>query len=366
MGTSLYDYCIKREKFLVLSQWDKTKNGDLTPHTVSYGSHTKIWWQCERGHQWQAAIYTRTTGGSGCPYCKGKKLDPDAGTLARLYPELAKQWHPTKNVDVTAEAVSPGTHRKVWWICENGHEWQAQINSRTGGSGCPVCTNRKVKLGENDLATTHPDLAAQWDKEKNGVLKPETVMAGSRKSVWWTCSKGHSWKSQVFSRTAAGSGCPVCNGKRVVVGENDLKTLFPQVAAQWHPENNGTMMPCDVTAFSNRKVWWQCKNGHAYTTSVSHKTSASSECPFCTNRMVLKGFNDLETKHPKVAAQWHPSLNGELTPQMVTSGSRKKVWWQCFDGHVWKAVIYSRTSARQAGCPVCAGKVKTRRVEVEL
>lgn len=81
-------------------------------------------------------------------------------------------------------------------------------------------------------------------------------------------------------------------------------------------------------------------------------------CPYCTNKKVLAGFNDLATVEPRIAAEWHPTLNGSLTPEMVTAGSRKKVWWECPLGHVWKAAIYSRTGKKKCGCPVCAGKAR--------
>ena len=66
---------------------------------------------------------------------------------------------------------------------------------------------------------------------------------------------------------------------------------------------------------------------------------------------------------PEIAGQWHPTLNGGLTPEMVTAGSSRKVWWQCPDGHVWKAIICSRTGKQKCGCPVCAGRVKEDRAE---
>lgn len=86
-----------------------------------------------------------------------------------------------------------------------------------------------------------------------------------------------------------------------------------------------------------------------------------SGCPYCAGRKALRGFNDLATVDPKTAAQWHPTLNGSLTPEMVTAGSRKKVWWQCSEGYVWKAAVYSRTGSRKSGCPVCAGRAKQNR-----
>lgn len=363
MAKSLYDYCLEREEFLLLAQWDKEKNGNLTAREVSRGSHMKIWWRCERGHQWQAPVYTRTGAGSGCPYCTGRKLAPGEGSLATKFPELAKEWHPAKNVDLSPEEVPPATHRKVWWRCCKGHEWQARINSRTRGAGCPICTNRKVKLGENDLATTHPDLAAQWHPIKNGELTPQNIVAGNRRKVWWQCPKGHEWCATVLSRSRGGNGCPVCDGKQVVPGDNDLASAFPEIAAQWHTTKNGLLTPEQVTIFSNRKVWWTCEKGHEYPAVIAQRTQSATGCPYCAGRQVLPGFNDLETLEPLIAAQWHPELNGSLTPRMVTTGSHKKVWWLCPDGHVWKAVVYSRASAQKSGCPVCAGKVRPNRQE---
>jgi hypothetical protein len=153
----------------------------------------------------------------------------------------------------------------------------------------------------------------------------------------------------------------VCAGRAVRAGENDLASAFPAVAAQWHPTKNGSLTPDQVAPFSNRKVWWQCPRGHSYQAWIQHRTGRSSGCPYCAGRKVLPGFNDLATVEPKVAAQWHPELNGALTPRQVTAGSRKKVWWQCPEGHVWKAEIHSRTGPQKCGCPVCAGKVKNPR-----
>ena len=362
MTKSLYDYCTERQDDLLLFQWDGGKNGRLSPQDVSFGSHRKIWWKCGRGHQWQSAVYSRTGRGTGCPYCTGRRSHPQRETLASLHPELLEQWHPTKNLGIDPNELPPATHRKVWWICERGHEWRTEVKLRTNGSGCPYCLNRQIIVGENDLATTHPELAAQWDSSRNGHLTPQQVTAGKKVKVWWLCGKGHSWCATVQSRAVHYTGCPVCSGKLVIPGENDLATVFPNLAAQWHPEKNGSLTPREVSPFTNRKVWWKCPCGHEYHAVVAARASTNSSCPYCTGKRVLAGFNDLATKHPAIAAQWYDTLNGELTPRMVTAGSKKKVWWQCADGHVWKAVIYSRTGSRKAGCPVCAGKVKPTEV----
>lgn len=271
--------------------------------------------------------------------------------------ELLEQWSKTENGPLTPETVSYGSHKKVWWECEKGHRWPAIVKSRVSGSGCPVCAGRVLAEGENDLASTYPELVTQWHPVLNGELRAQDVMPGTRKKVWWKCEAGHEWQATVASRTH-GAGCPVCAGKVTVAGENDMASQFPEIAAEWHETKNGRLRAQDVTPYSNRRVWWRCGLGHEYRAVVSTRTMRGGGCPYCANRQVLAGFNDLATLMPKVAAQWHPTLNAPLRPDMVTVGCHRKVWWQCDEGHVWRSVIYSRTGAMKCGCPVCAGKVK--------
>lgn len=360
MRESLQEFCERSGTTELLGQWHAERNGALTPREVSYGSRRKIWWQCEQGHEWQAAIYTRTSG-SGCPVCAGKAVAPGENDLASQHPELIAEWHPVKNRELRPDQVTASSHRKVWWRCAKGHEWQAAVKSRATGCGCPVCAHRALLPGENDLGTTHPELAAQWHPEKNGRLTPQGVVAGTRRKVWWQCARGHEWRATVASRTCVGAGCPYCAGKAVIAGENDLASAFPEIAAEWDMSKNGVITPQTVSPYSNRRVWWRCELGHGYQALVAARTMRGSGCPYCAGRRVLAGFNDLAAREPKLAAQWHPTLNGTLTPQMVTPGSHRKIWWQCPEGHVWKAVVHSRAGPQKCGCPVCAGRVNAAR-----
>lgn len=363
MRKSLYDYCTENQMEEILGQWDYSKNEKLTPELITFGSRQKIWWKCRDGHEWKAAVYSRTGSGSGCPACAGRVVVSDKNSLACVYPDIAKQWHSEKNGELKPSDVMPASHKSVWWVCDKGHEWRTAVKARTSGSECPVCTNRKLCPGENDFGTTHPELAAQWHPTKNERLTPADVFAGSGRKVWWVCGKGHEWQSRINARATAGSSCPVCAGKVTVAGENDLASAYPELAAQWHPTKNGTLTAQMVTPLSNRRIWWVCEHGHEWQCEVAHRVAANSGCPYCAGRRVMPGFNDLATREPKIAAQWHPKLNGALTPQMVTSGSSKKVWWQCAEGHVWCAVVYSRTGPKRTGCPVCAGRVNRRRTQ---
>ena len=362
MRETLRSYCKRMDLETVLEQWDAERNQPLTPDNTSYGSKRKVWWCCSKGHSWQAAVHTRTGSGTGCPVCAGKVVQAGDNDLATRFPELAREWHPTRNGSLTPEQVVSGGHRMVWWICEKGHEWRAQIKSRTNGCGCPVCANREIRPTENDLASRYPQLAAQWHPTKNGSLVPDQIPPGTARKVWWICEKGHEWQASVASRVS-GCGCPVCAGRQVVPGENDLASRFPAIAAQWHPAKNGSLTPRQVTPSSNRKVWWQCAKGHSYEAAIAARTMRRSGCPYCSGKKVLPGFNDLATMEPEVAGQWHPTLNGTLTPDMVTVGSHRKVWWQCPRGHAWKAAVYSRTGQQKCACPVCAGKVRQEQLE---
>lgn len=191
---TLYDRAVSCDKRL-LEQWDKERNGSLTPKDVPAFSHGKAWWLCEKGHSWEAVIASRSRG-VGCPVCAGLKILEGYNDLQTRLPELAAEWHPTKNGSLRPTMVARNSHKKVWWQCEKGHEWEATIKSRSTGSGCPVCRNRTVVAGENDLASQAPDIAAQWHPQKNAPITPDQVTAGSQKCVWWLCEHGHEWPSE--------------------------------------------------------------------------------------------------------------------------------------------------------------------------
>lgn len=280
----------------------------------------------------------------------------DSGRLS-----LLRQWHPEKNRDLTPDDVASGSRRKVWWTNECGHEWQQEVyNRRIGVDICPVCAGHIVFPGFNDLASCNPDLASQWHPTKNRACTPQNVRPYTHKKVWWRCEKGHEWQATIGSRTA-GASCPVCANRIIVPGINDLAYTHPELAAQWHPTKNGTLTPQKVSHGYDRKVWWICEKGHEWQVKITDRTWGSHGCPYCTGQDVLKGFNDLATTCPNIAEQWHPTLNGVLTPEMVTAGSHRKVWWICSEGHVWKAAIYNRAGKKKrTNCPVCAGNIKMK------
>lgn len=258
----------------LLAEWHPTKNGDAKPEAISYGSTLKIWWMCEKGHEWEAVCYSRTTG-KNCPFCANQKVCND-NCLTTMFPEIAKEWHPTKN-NVYPHEILGGSCQKYWWICEKGHEWSASLNSRTSGRNCPFCANRKVCI-DNCLVVTHPTLAKEWHPTKNGILTPDKIIAGTHKKYWWICEKGHEWLANCKNRSN-GYNCPYCTNQKPYP-DNCLATLFPDVAKELHPTKNGIINPENIIAGSNKEYWWICEKGHEWLTKCCKRISGRN-CPIC-------------------------------------------------------------------------------------
>jgi hypothetical protein len=270
-------------------------------------------------------------------------------SLLRNNPELAKEWHPTENIPLTPNHVTPGSNKRVWWVCSKGHEWEAMINMRNRGRGCPYCAGNKVSV-ETSLYTVNPRLASEWHPTKNGSLTPKDVSPGSTKKAWWFCKKGHEWEAQIRYRNR-GTGCPYCAGR--IGSDNCLEAINPKLAKQWHPKKNGGLTPKDVTPNSDKKAWWICDRGHEWQATISNRNRARG-CPYCAGRAVGED-NCLETVNPSLAGEWHPVKNGRLTTRDVTPGSNKRVWWRCRKGHAWEAIINSRNQGF-GRCPYCRSR----------
>jgi hypothetical protein len=273
--------------------------------------------------------------------------------LTQSNPELCREWHPTLNGDLTPDKVSAGSHKKVWWLGKCGHEWESEIASRTLGRGCGYCSGNKVLKGFNDLQTKFPKIAREWHPTLNGDLKPSEVISGSRDKAWWLGDCGHEWEASIGSRTKMNRGCGYCSGNFVLDGFNDLATTHPELTQEWHPTLNGDLTPSQFSFGSSKtKVWWLGKCGHEWEGSVASRIR--SNCPFCSGNLVLKGFNDLESRYPELAKEWHDSKNGDLLPSAITFGSNKVIWWLGKCGHEWEGILGNRV--RGAGCSICAGK----------
>ena len=266
--------------------------------------------------------------------------------------ELMKEWDFEANKDLCPNLLTIGSNKKVSWICSQcGYKWITSIYHRaSNGHNCPNCHHGCWLKNKKSLAETHPEIAVNWHPLKNNNLTPNMFTKGSRRRIWWQCSKcENEWLQSIDHY----KGCSNCK-KRVILDEKSLARLYPELIKEWHPTKNEHLTPYEVTCGSNKKVWWICnKCGYEWSAKISSRSIKKSSCPCCSNHVVVKGINDLASTHPNIAKEWHPTKNGNLTPYDVTYGQRKQVWWMCQQGHEYQSSINNRTNKENTQCPIC-------------
>lgn len=275
--------------------------------------------------------------------------------------KLMSEWDWEKNnkLGLFPDELSHKSNKSVYWKCSKGRSWTDTIYHRTDGRGCPYCSNRRVLVGYNDLSTLFPELLKEWDYETNIDIKPEQFVVGSATLVNWACSQcGNKWSASIRNRTQRKQGCPVCSAKirakerHVTILQKKGGITDPLLLKEWNYEKNGDLRPEQFTEGSGEKVWWKCsKCKHEWKAKILNRTKNKRDCPACANQVVVKGLNDLASTHPHLAAEWHPTMNGDLTPDKVTYGNGQKVWWMCPFGHEYLATVNKRSSG--TNCPKC-------------
>jgi len=331
--------------------------------------------------------------------------------LSTTNPILAVEWNYKKNGDLTPNDFTANSGKKVWWICKEGHEWQATIANRNYANDCPICQNKTILIGYNDLKTLNPTLANEWNYDKNGSLIPENFAESSGKKVWWKCTKGHEWQATIASRNS-GTGCPICNSER--------HTSFPEYALVYYLQKYGidaihsykelgyeldVYIPSKKIAIEYDGSFWhknktkkelkknsQCKSAEIKLyrirqglpslddSSIDYLVQENQKDLEKTLKEVLceisgidvdvnlnrnyidianlreytEKSNSVLLSNPTLATEWNYKKNGNLKPEHFLPNSGKKVWWTCAKGHEWQATIVKRN--RGAGCPHCAKK----------
>ncbi len=311
----------------IAAQWHPTKNGDLTPSQFIAGSNKKVWWICPKTcphgcpHEWETTIANRTSG-SGCLYC-AKKLNCEHISITYTHPDIAAQWHPTKNGALLPLQFTAGSSKKIWWVCPNTcpqgcpHVWSDIINSRCKGNkgkgnGCPFCSNHQVSCIHASLSHTHPDIAAEWHPTKNNKVLATSVKYGSNKKVWWLCQKTclqgcpHEWEASIVNRCLHNSGCPFCSNHKVSCDHVTIQYTHPAVASQWNYEKNKEFLPTNVMNGSGIKAWWRCPQNHSHEwiTRVVDRCRAGTGCPHCINKTEAKLHEYLMSLFPHVHTQY--------------------------------------------------------------
>ena len=369
----------------IAARWHPVRNGDLTPEQVTAGSGRKVWWLCPEfcsggcPHEWEATV-TSQIKATGCPHCLPRSHHVCVHrSIVTTHPDVAAQWHPTRNGDMTPDRVLAGSTKKYWWrcpvTCPEGcqHEWETFVANRCKGQyGCPFCSRlTKQVCIHTSIVGTYPAEAAQWHPTKNGDLRPENFSYGSEKVVWWLCPKTsceegcpHEWATEIAKRMKRGidTGCPFCasNHKSVCI-HNSIVTTHPHLLTEWDYEKNEGLLPEKLIAGSAQRVWWKCPKTcsygceHRWEARINDRVRGETGCPYCCiQRQKFCIHQTITYTHPHLVEEWHPKKNGDMKPDKCVSGSGRRIWWRCTinPGHEWSTAINIRVS-NKTGCPHC-------------
>ena len=387
-------------------EFDNIKNKDCKLSDLSYGSHKKAWWVCDKGHSYLASVANRSHG-KGCPICANRKILTGYNDLNTVNPTLAKEW--SKLNQIRSNQVTANSGKKVYWVCKNGHEWQAVIANRNKGKGCPYCKNKLVS-DTNNLKFMYPALSKQWDFSKN-INGPELITSGSNKKVWWTCEYGHSFNSSVVNRVK-GRGCPKC--------ASELKTSFPEQSIYYYvkklfpdSKNRFIVGKKEIDVYIPETKTGIEYDGIYYHSSLDSKKKERLKDSYFKkigiriirvkesniNKVLLntikfdfrnrKDFEeaikilisklskkiiniDIDQDYDFILAQyktqikvnkltdaklikeWNNEKNNNLKPEFFDKNSNKKVWWKCEFGHEWLSTVANRSQGLK--CPVCSNQ----------
>ncbi len=235
-----------------------------------------------------------------------------------------------------------------------GPEVKTDVNSKRDRN--KILESYLAGLEKNSLGAQYPDIARLWHPQKNGELNPFMFPPHSGIPVWWLGECGHEWENPITVVTR-GEKCPYCSGQRVLKGFNDLETKFPEIAAQWHPTENGGKTPDMYTAGSEYHAIWLCPVCHqSWKAKITNRTANHRGCPYCAHLRPIIGVNDLATLRPDLLKEWDYEKNKDLNPSEYLPSSNKNVWWTCSQcGYEYRASINNRNKG--TGCKQCAGQV---------
>lgn len=348
---------------LLLSEWDYEKNAN-PPHAYLPGSNEKVWWICSKcRHSWEALISNRALSKRGCPCCANHTLVPSKNDLASTHPELAKEWHSTKNGHLTPSDVFAGSAQKVWWECPLGHSYQATLLHRSHGTNCPICNaGRQTSFAEQAFFFYIKQIYPDAQNRATGILDhrmeldifiPSIRLAIEYDGVFWHNSK------DANKRTCDANKYAQCKSRNIhlIRIQEEANVPAKDIADEvWHIEDLDNfdqlsrLIQLLLDKLDPRSNFWSRYKNQIH--SPIHVDVRRDEFKIRKYQHPLKKGSLAET-FPQLMEEWHPTKNGELTPKMVLPGSTQKIWWLCpICKNEWETTIYHRTHSK-TGCPAC-------------
>jgi very-short-patch-repair endonuclease/DNA-directed RNA polymerase subunit RPC12/RpoP len=346
----------------LLEEWDYLLNTGIDPAKIPSQTHHDVWWKCRNNkhESYSDSPHDRTIS-KDCPICLNKRVLVGFNDFASQYPELLKEWDYEANT-LSPDSIVFGDTHPTHWKCRLRHTWKSNCRARVDGKGCAFCAGAKIWTGYNDFATKYPDLVKYYDSNKN--LKSANEIASQSGSVkfLWICELGHSFAASTSALTRKkGIKCSICSNRELLVGFNDLKTKYPNLAAEFDTKANGITPDQVKFNLGLVKFYWTCKNGHTWLAALQNRVRLGVECGICSHKIFLKGYNDLATLRPDLAEELYES---DVNAEDIPFGNPAVYNWICSKGHIWPASVAQRCH-NNSGCMTCSD-TNTSSIEKEL
>lgn len=335
----------------LLLEYDSTN--DIDPYQVAEMSKEKVKWICtnNKEHKWEASFLLRAKGYGKCPICKNYNYSKK---FIDEHPEFEQYYDIQKNVREFS-SYSFSSNEKVWWRCDLGHEFEYSFMSfhAMGHFECPICENRLLVPGINDLESQYPKLAKEFNVERNGILPNQILINNGNKEFWWKCERGHEFKRLVNYRVFKNSKCPICINYQVKKGDNDFQSKYPEIVSIWDYDKN-KKSPDKISYLSKDCFYFKCSEGHSYYSHIETVIRNNFNCLVCSGKKVVAGVNSVSDTHPKLAAEWSP--NNKKGPESYSKTHKVRIKWICkrCNGE-YEFPINERENDDNA-CPYCRDK----------
>ena len=347
----------------LLKEWHPTENRDLKPEDVTKGSHKIIWWLCSKGHEWKAAAKTRTIQMSGCPECSNQKVGKD-NNLKFLFPDIAKEWHPTKNGGIKPENVVSGSSNKYWWLCRKGHSYNTRVEHRTARNvGCSKCSNQTSKPEFRIVAELESIFKKVSSRYKFKKTEIDIFIEDINLGIEYDGAYHHKKKDALDSQ------------KNIFLKNNLIKLIRVRRPPLNKLSDNDVLVYQDELKKKDLdNICYSILNfcDDEQKIHIKKYLKRSSFVNEESYRKYLSYFpgpipdQSLAFLNPQLSQQWNYKKNYPLEPESFYPGSNEKVWWICNKGHEWKDLIcnrFKRFIINEVNCSRCTGHLTSKYIK---
>lgn len=314
----------------VVAEWFDNAGNDVSSRDVYFNSQDKYLFKCPKcGVIYKKALnlvvnsYVKHNS-NGCRVCAGYQVLEGFNDITARNKPSAEYWDEEKN-GIPSNRVLWSDQNSRWFRCPEGHSYQRtpfrMLNSYNKGIDgkdlCPICKGTEVLKGYNDIASMNPLALRYWDYNKNGDNTPETVYYRSHVQYWFRCGEGHSFLKrpnefylQLNNVGMSAEGCPVCSGNRLLIGFNDLETMFKELVDSYWDFSRNKKKPNEVLAYARTDYWWKCvKCGKSFLICNGKRVQGLGLCEDCR---VIKSISNFETEVYNEVKKLYPNAKSQV------------------------------------------------------